>query len=286
MTRIGVQGMMLREHFAADGAYAVLQRMAGLGYKAIEMSQVPMTEENVAQMERARQDFGIEFAAISSPLEGMGNAAVDALTTHYDKMVSDARRLGATLMRIPIMPFPAMASREALQAFIEQANEFATRLRGDGITLTYHNHHNEFAKYDGKRILDLIRDGAPDLRFEADLHWVHRAGVNPVTFLKDYAGLVDLIHLKDYRVSHVPAEAFELLAAGDHKGFMQAFSGIVQFAELGQGNLDFKAIIDTALETGVKWMLVEQDDLYGRDAFDCLETSRDHLLSLGYGYLF
>ncbi len=287
MARIGVQGMMLKEPIATDGVYSVLERMARLGYKAIEISQVPMSEENVAQMERARAELGIEFAAISSPLAQMGGGQqIDALDTHYDKLLSDARRLGTSLMRIPMMPFPVMASRTATEEFIAKANQFATRLRGDGITLTFHNHHVEFAKYDGKRIIDMIRDGAPDLRFEVDVHWVQRSGVNPVSFLNEYAGLVDLIHLKDYRVGHLPGDAVKLLAAGDHAGFMNAFTGIIEFAEVGEGNLDFTAIIETALATGVTWMLVEQDNLYGRDPFDCLTTSRDHLYALGYEHLF
>ncbi len=287
MAKIGVQGMMLKDRIAKDGVFPVLERMVGLGYRAIEISQVPMTEENVSQMERARAELGLEFAAISAPLAQMGGGQqVDALDTDYDKMVADARRLGTSLMRIPMMPFPVMASRAATEEFIGKANEYATRLRGDGITLTFHNHHVEFAKYDGKRIIDMIRDGAPDLRFEVDVHWVHRSGVNPVTFLKEYAGLVDLIHRKDYRVGHLPEDAVKLLAAGDFPGFMSAFTGIVQFAEVGEGNLDFTAIIDTAVETGVTWMLVEQDDLYGRDPFDCLTTSRDNLRALGYQHLF
>lgn len=28
--------------------------------------------------------------------------------------------------------------------------------------------------------------------------------------------------------------------------------------------------------------MIEQDDQYGRDVFDCVITSRDHLIELGY----
>jgi sugar phosphate isomerase/epimerase len=184
-----------------------------------------------------------------------------------------------------MMPFSAMASKKALLDFCSRSNEMAARLADQGIALYYHNHHIEFAKYDGKYILDIIRESAPLMKFELDVHWIHRGGKDPVSVLKDYAGLVDLVHLKDYRIGHLPPNAFEFLQAGDRQAFMRAFEGVVQFAEVGEGNLDFKAIIDQSLTSGAKYLLIEQDNQYGRDPFDCLATSRDNLIALGFGDL-
>jgi hypothetical protein len=55
----------------------------------------------------------------------------------------------------------------------------------------------------------------------------------------------------------------------------------VQFAKIGEGNLDFPAI-EQSLSSGAKYLLIEQDDQYGRTPFDCLATSRDNLIQLGY----
>lgn len=286
MAKIGVQGMMLKDRIAQDGVYATLKNISDLGYHSIEMSQVPMTPENVAEMKRAKDELGMQFAALSAALEPMPGVGGDSLTTTYDKIVADARTLDSKILRIGMLPFAAMANREELVRFVGVTADYAKRLANEGLNLVYHNHHVEFAKFDGVRMIDIIRDSAPELRFEIDVHWVHRSGVNPVEFLEEYRGIVDLIHLKDYRIGAFPAEAMELLRAGDMKAFMGAFTNLVQFAEVGQGNLNFNAIIDKALETGVSHMLVEQDDLYGRDALDCLKDSRDHLVKIGYGDLF
>lgn len=285
MAKIGVQGMMLKERIAKDGVYATLKAISDLGYHSIEMSQVPMTAENVAEMLRAKQELGMEFAAISAPVEAL-MPGTEALATHYDKIVADARTLDAKILRIPMLPFPAMASKDVLVRFVDITAGYATRLAAEGLSLVFHNHHVEFSKFDGRTMMQIIREAAPDLRYEVDVHWIHRSGINPVTFLHDYAGMVDLIHLKDYRIGNLPPEALDLLAAGDHKAFMAAFTGIVQFAEVGEGNLEFPAIIEAALATGVQHLLVEQDDLYGRDALDCLTTSRDNLRAMGYAHLF
>ena len=286
MAQIGVQGMMLRERIEAHGVYKTLEDITNLGYHSIEMSQVPMSPENVAEMKRAKDELGMRFAALSAALEPMGGVVMESLTTDYDKIVADARLLGSKILRIGMLPFPAMANRDELVRYVGIMAEFAKRLADDGLSLTFHNHHVEFAKFDGVRMIDIIRQSAPSLRFEVDIHWVHRSGVNPVEFLEDYRGVVDLIHLKDYRVGPFPQEALALLQAGKREEFYAAFTGIIQFAEVGEGNLNFTAIIEKALETGVEHLLVEQDDLYGRDALDCLITSRDHLYKLGYANLF
>jgi sugar phosphate isomerase/epimerase len=286
MARIGVQAMMLKEQFAADGAFATLKRLSELGFNAVEISQIPMSEANVAEIDRARVELGMEIAALSATLETPVGAPGESLTNDFDKIVGDCNRLGCQILRMGMMPFSAMASHEALLDFCSRSNEMAARLADQGIGLYYHNHHVEFAKYDGKYILDIIREKAPLMRFELDVHWIHRGGKDPVSVLKDYAGQVDLVHLKDYRIGQIAPSAFESLQAGDSQAFMAAFTGVVQFAEVGEGNLDFNAIIAQSLASGAKYLLIEQDDQYGRDPFDCLATSRDNLIRLGYRDLF
>ena len=60
----------------------------------------------------------------------------------------------------------------------------------------------------------------------------------------------------------------------------------VEFAELGEGNLDFPAIIKTGLESGSKYLIVEQDTTYGRDEFESLAISAAYLREIGYGDCF
>ena len=286
MARIGVQAMMLKREFETDGTFATLKRLSDLGFNAVEISQISMSEANVGEIDRARVELGMEVAALSAAMETPVGAPGESLTNDFDKIVADCKQLACQMVRIGMMPFPAMASQQALLDFCSSSNEMAARLAEAGIGLYYHNHHVEFAKYDGRYILDIIRERAPLMRFELDVHWIHRGGQDPVSVLRDYAGLVDLVHLKDYRIGQLPAEAFESLQAGDYQEFMAAFLGVVQFAEIGEGNLDFNGIIEQSLSSGAKYLLIEQDDQYGRDPFDCLATSRDNLIRLGYGDLF
>lgn len=285
MTKIGVQAMMLKDSFAEVGAFQTLKKITDIGYHAVEISQIPMTEANVGELERARDELGMDIASLSTGLRSSG-MPIDTLVDDYDKIVADCKRLDTTMVRIGMLPFDAMASLDKVLAFADETNEYAKRLADEGIRLYYHNHHIEFAKYDGKLLLDIIADRAPNVGLELDVHWVQRGGKDPVATIRKYRDRVAMIHLKDYRIGHLPAAAFESLEKGDFAAFMAEFTGVVQFAEVGEGNLDFAAIIDEAVASDAEYLLVEQDQLYGRDVFDCLQTSYDNLVALGRADLF
>ncbi len=276
---IGVQMMMLGGKVRGMGAYAVLQKLSEMGFACVEISQIPMTPENVAEIRRASEDFGITIAACSALLEAMGSAAFDALETDFDKIVADCRTLDCNLLRIGMLPISCMGNRDKALDFVARAERMAERLAEHGIDLYYHNHHIEFEKYDGKYLMDIIGESTQRIGFEFDVHWIQRAGENPVTFIQKYAGRVRLIHLKDYRIK---LDVESLAGEFAMEKFSAAFYGAVQFAEVGEGNLPMKKIIEAGLACGSEYFLIEQDDVYGRDPFDCLATSRDNLMRMGY----
>lgn len=279
---IGVQAMMLKDSFAEIGAFETLRKVSNIGYNAVEISQIPMTPENVAELDRSRSELGMDIAALSVAMETPKGRPGDSLTEHFDKIMDDAKRLDSKLLRIGMLPFPAMKSIGAVIDFAKQANEYAERLQEQGLGLYYHNHHIEFAKFDGKYMLDIIAENSPAMGMEIDVHWVQRGGLDPVRTLEKYAGRTAMVHLKDYRIGELPESAFGLLDSGDIAGFMTEFKNVVQFAEVGEGNLDFASIIPAAQAAGAEYLLVEQDELYGRTVWEALQTSHDNLVAMGY----
>jgi sugar phosphate isomerase/epimerase len=278
--KIGVQMMMLKGKVAELGVYETMRKVNELGYRSVEVSQIPMTSENVAELKRASSDFDIEIASLSAAVEPMmPGMPGETLTADFDKIVNDCKTLNCSFLRIGMLPLTAMADKDKVMEFIQKAESFAEKLADHGIELYYHNHHVEFAKYDGEYLLDIIKNSTSKLGFELDVHWIHRAGGNPIEVIKNFAGRISLLHIKDYRIGQVDLSALE---GGDMGKFMQAFTNIIEFAELGKGNLDLKGMIDAGLESGAQYFLVEQDDTYGRDPFDCLKDSADHLRELGY----
>ncbi|YCH06243.1 sugar phosphate isomerase/epimerase family protein [Arthrobacter sp. alpha11c] len=286
MATIGVQAMMLKDSFADVGAFETLRKVSAIGYNAVEISQIPMTAENVGELDRSRTELGMDIAALSVNIEGRKGMPVESLADNFDKIVDDAKRLDTSLLRIGMLPFGAMKSLDSVVEFAKQANGYAERLQEQGISLYYHNHHIEFAKFDGKYMLDIIAENSPAMGMEIDVHWVQRGGLDPVRTLQKYAGKTAMVHLKDYRIGQMPESSFGLLEKGDFPGFMAEFRNVVQFAEVGEGNLDFPSIIPAAVAAGARYLLVEQDELYGRTVWDALQTSYDNLVAMGHADLF
>lgn len=286
MAKIGVQAMMLRESFAEVGAFETLRKVSELGYNAVEISQIPMDAKNVGELERAQAELGMDVAALSVMMEKPVGRPGESLKDDFEKIVEDAKRLDTKLLRIGMLPFPAMKSIDAVVDFAKETNGYAERLKDEGLSLYYHNHHIEFAKFDGKYMLDIINENSPAMGMEIDVHWVQRGGLDPVRTLEKYAGRTAMVHLKDYRIGMMDESAFGMLGSGDVAGFMAAFKDVVQFAEVGEGNLDFPAIVPAAQAAGAEYLLVEQDELYGRTVWEALETSHRNLTAMGFGNLF
>ena len=286
MARIGVQAMMLRDSFAEIGPYETLRKIADIGYRAVEISQIPMNEANVAELERAKTELGIEYAALSAQLEGEKGATPYPLAVDVERAVADCRRLGTSMLRIGMLPMRELSSEATILDYAKRAEKAAQALEAEGISLYYHNHHVEFAKMGGRHVLDLLAAEAPSMGLEIDVHWVQRGGLDPVRPLEKYAGRTAMVHLKDYRIGALSEEGVAAHESGNHAVFQRHFWDTVQFAEVGEGNLDFAAIVPASIDAGAKYLLVEQDILYGRTVFEALQISYDNLVALGFRDLF
>lgn len=139
---------------------------------------------------------------------------------------------------------------------IEVLNRAGRKLRAEGIRLHYHNHDFEFEPQDeigGRTGMDLLLEGlAPEaVDLCVDVGWVHKAGLDPVTFLLKHADRVGYLHFKDYN------------DAG--------------WAEIGTGVVDFRPIIDIVPQLpGARWIVLEQDDTK-LDPLDSIRISRENL---------
>lgn len=278
--KIGVQMMMLKGKVEEIGVYETMKQLHELGFSAVEISQIPMTAENVAAFKKSSDDFDIEVAAISAGLEPkLPGMPGETLKADFEKIVNDCKILNCNFIRIGMLPFDKMGDKNKIMTFIEEAEEMAIKLSDHNIELYYHTHHIEFQKYDGEYLLDIMKNNTKKLGFELDVHWIHRAGVNPAEFIKGYDGRVSLLHLKDYRIGQLSIETEDFK---DMDNLFRKFTNLIEFAEIGEGNLDMKPIIEAGLESGAQYFLIEQDNTYGRDPFDCLKTSADNLRMMGY----
>ena len=93
-----------------------------------------------------------------------------------------------------------------------------------------------------------------------DVYWAAVAGVNPVRLIDRLHGRLPVIHMKDLEVVREEGEMMPVPA----------------YAPVGEGNLDWDAIIPAAQAAGTQVWVVEQD-LCRRDPFDCIRSSFEFL---------
>lgn len=89
---------------------------------------------------------------------------------------------------------------EELKRYCEYYDTIGKLCREKGILFAYHNHADEFKEIAGVRIYDyLLANTNPDyVSFQADLYWMHVAGVDPITYFQEHENRFPSWHVKDY----------------------------------------------------------------------------------------
>ncbi len=251
--QIAIQFYTLRDHLKTPKDFAEsCRKVAAIGYRAVQISGVDYRAIPPANIARICADHGLTICATHED----GNTILEC-----PQQVIDT--LGAMGANLTAYPYPAgfdLSSEESVATLISKLDAAGATLAAAGITLTYHNHHHEFQKLNGRIILELLYDSTSPghLQGEPDTYWIQYGGGNPVAWCKRLAGRLPIIHLKDYRIN---AQATP------------------EFCEVGQGNLDIPAIIAEAELAGCQWFTVEQDTCPG-DPFDSIRASFDFLATL------
>lgn len=202
-----------------------------------------------------------------------GNGNSDALQYQLDI----AAELGQSYLIVPIPPFGLWDKMDtSIYKFMaEQLNKAGEVATKSGIQLGYHNHFWEFKKLsDGNVGYDiLLNETDPNLVcFELDLFWAAKAGQNPVSLFDKHPKRFELWHVKD--IDKSKAESVYATPEGQNAGVMDILKE-VRFAEVGSGAMDFKDIFKHNQD--VKYIFVEQDQIYMSNKFDSVAQSYNYI---------
>ncbi|SMR70319.1 MULTISPECIES: sugar phosphate isomerase/epimerase [Stenotrophomonas] len=180
------------------------------------------------------------------------------LRKDLDGVVAFNRLIGNTTLVVPYLDVKDRPTDAAgWTALGTELGRIAKQVRVKGMRLAYHNHDFELVDFNGRTGLELLFAAAgPDLQTELDLAWVARAGLDPAVMLATFRGRLFAVHAKD----NAP------------KGQAEDEGG---FAAVGQGVLDWKAILPAAAKAGVQWYIVEHDQ--PRDPAKVIQTGADYL---------
>jgi sugar phosphate isomerase/epimerase len=239
----------------ASGLEDALAMLHGIGYEGVQLSAVGCMNGDAPEVDAARaremlDAHGLVCCATHRPMR--------RLIENLDAEIAFHRTLGCDYVAIGGIGGDYGETPEAYRRFLGDARPVIEGLRGAGMRFGFHNHAHEFIRNPetGRPCYDiLIDEGGPDLKLEIDTYWVAHAGLDPVALLRRAAGRIEVIHAKDREV--VPKD------------------GPVM-APVGEGLLDWQAILAACREGGTEWVVVEQD-VCRRDPFECLDASYRYL---------
>lgn len=251
--QIGAQLYSIRDRTqTAEDMRAALREIRAMGYHTCQISG-QNRQISASEMRDILDETGLECVCT--------HITFDEMLKDIDKVIEHHRTLKCKYPGIGGLPDRYRNSAGGYRQFAKEAGEIAERLHEAGMHFIYHNHNFEFNRLDGKTGLEWIYEQTPDcLQMELDLYWIQAAGASPIEWIEKVAGRMDVIHFKD--MAPAPGET-------------------VRMTTIGDGNMNWKNIMEACDKAGVKYALVEQDNAVETDSIACMRRSFKNLQAMG-----
>jgi len=182
---------------------------------------------------------------ISIPSTGTG---FEQLESDPQAVADLAKALGASYVMCAWIPHArGQFSKADADRAIKVFNAGGKVLKENGITFKYHVHGFEFQPYGAGTLFDyLVENTDPKyVSLQMDVMWTHFGGGDPAGLLKKYGKRWVSLHLKDFRKG-APRD-------------MTGGTGPENDVPLGQGELDFVAILKEVNKIGIKHLFIEDE---------------------------
>ncbi len=243
--QVAVQLYTVREETNKD-FIGTLEKVSKMGYEGVEFAgygDIP-----ASKMAETLKRLGLKAAG--------SHVRLDLLKDNLNEVIAYNLEIGNQYILCPWAKFETKNDYVQMAEFLNVAGK---KCKESGLTLGYHNHDFEFKTFDGEYGLDILyKETNPSYVIaELDTYWVQRGGIDPIGYIKKYAGRCPLIHLKD-------------MEAGEAK----------DYAEVGNGIMDIEGIVAAAEQSGVKWAIVEQDKCK-RSSLESISISMENLKKMG-----
>jgi sugar phosphate isomerase/epimerase len=233
----GVVSFTFRADFSKDVAWT-LDYIKAMGITNIEFSNLfgkTATEMRALLDERGMvcTSYGVYY---------------DALTNKTEKVIQDAKTLGAEFVRVGMIPHKGDFTVQDADVAIKDFNRVGKILKENGIEFAYHNHGYDFTPYQQSTLYDyLIQNTDPAyVSFELDILWVHQFGQDPLAYLKKYPTRFKLMHVKDLKKG-IPV-GLDVKTSSEND------------VPLGSGQINVKSILKQARKSPIKYYYLEDEN--------------------------
>ena len=219
--KLAVQLYTLREDYSNGEEFLeILEKVKEIGFDGVEFAGYA----------------GLEPEVIKAKLDELGLVAVGChmrIENYEGEKLEESIKLGKALgmkyMGVGGADHSPKEEGDKLVDVFSKANE---RGKDEGIKFYYHNHTEEFDnEIDGKLIMDRIAEGA---YLEIDTYWSYCGGADNYKYITEHKDDIILLHVKDGIDRHPMA--------------------------LGEGDNDLLSVFKAAKDSGMEWLVLENDD--------------------------
>ena len=221
MQAISLQMYTMREHTKTmSDLENTLERLKDIGLSTLQYTVPPAFDaDEVAGLFANRGLKNDSVYCDSKQLEENLNSVLhqcELFDTHY--------------VRLNSMPSALAVTPDGFKTYAQHLNEACGEYKKHDVKLLYHFHAFEFIRFgDTTGIEIILQETDPEaIQIIPDTHWIHSGGKSVVDFLRQYKERYDYVHVKDYQI-------------GRRGPTLECYP--IQFAPVGEGNLDWKAML-------------------------------------------
>jgi sugar phosphate isomerase/epimerase len=251
--QVGVQLYTVRQQAEKD-LPGTLKAIREIGYREVE-PYWNIYNHPAKELAKLLADNGLTAPS--------GHFDYDGFATKLDY----AQELGMKYMVCPMLPEAKRNSLDDFKRAADQFNQWGAELKKRGMKFAFHNHNYEFKPLGNTNGFNtLLNSTDPKLvSFEMDCYWITQAGLDPVKMMNEHRDRIRMLHLKDRKPGFPTSQTLDD-AAG-------------HFTEVGNGTIDWKAVLAAAEKNHIDYMFVEQDKS-DRNPIESLRISYDNLQKL------
>lgn len=247
----GLQLYTLREYCKTPKDIAdSLKKVKEIGYNVVQISGIGPIDTK--ELKKMLDDLGMKAVTTHLPYQRIINETEEVIEEH--------KILSATYVVCPGLP-RELHNAEGYKKVAGELNRAGEVMKKEGLVLLYHNHGIEFERYNKKLGLEILFENAnPDiLGMEIDTYWVQYGGGDPAYWIEKFTNRMPICHFKDMGIK-------------DNTQIMMP---------IGEGNLNWQAILKACEKAGVTYAMVELDQAPLYSIWDAIKISLENMKSWG-----
>ncbi|MFD0765475.1 sugar phosphate isomerase/epimerase family protein [Mucilaginibacter lutimaris] len=252
----GIQLYMVKEDMERD-PIGTLKQLGAMGY---------------TQIESYGSDKGMFWGKTNTEFKKIAAGyGLNLVSTHYnpctlpefDKLAAQAAEIG---MKYLVCPW--LGPQKSIEAFKNFADDFNKRgaiCKKHGLRFGYHPHDYPYKPVDSQLPIDVLLAGTDKdlVDFQMDVYYTVTEGADPYAYMRKHKGRFKLAHLRDVLTKRLPANSKDESAC-----------------DMGEGIINFRKLITTGQDTGMKYFFVEQSRFFHETPLQSAKKNAAYLKAL------